>query len=456
MLGNESILAVDYRIDGDTLYRYHRKAVEKIVPWGPQAGAWRVVAGVWEPFVPDIDVTALEQNAWHPGTTRWPGWRRRMAACLFLVERWPEEARDGVRGFPSAHWQMLQLVNIGGAAAIELLRSNPALGYLAAMAGAASQIGLRRRALAALFGFPETEHAVRLLRKVPTAWISCEFLAELRAAMTHDRDAEDVLTHLARINPIALEVARDPRLRTSVAPDCIARLSRIRADAMQSDLIAGMRNVLEDAHSRGVRHPRIRTLADLDRPLGPARLATPAAPCRPARPAEALAFPAPSLPDAALPGALPPEPIPRFPDLNQPVRVAVTRPRRRTDALEFPAPPMPDLVVPGAQICAIRSYAELIAEGNVMRHCAGRDKSYARRVAAGSLYFYRMREPERLTIAIRPAACAWIVEEIRGYRNGYPGEYSRMLVANWLWQTRDPAPVAPANQLSFDFGTARG
>ncbi len=52
MLRNESILAIDYRIDGETLYRYQGSVVERIVPWGPEAAAWRSAADAWQHFIP--------------------------------------------------------------------------------------------------------------------------------------------------------------------------------------------------------------------------------------------------------------------------------------------------------------------------------------------------------------------------------------------------------------------
>jgi hypothetical protein len=67
-----------------------------------------------------------------------------------------------------------------------------------------------------------------------------------------------------------------------------------------------------------------------------------------------------------------------------------------------------------------------------MNHCAGRDRSYARRVMSGRLYFYRMIESERLTIAIRSSRQGWIVEEIRGQRNRRPREPSKALILSWL------------------------
>ncbi len=448
MLGNENTLAVHCRIDGHTLYRYSR-TVERFVPWGPDAGAWRLVQGDWRPFEPVIDISLIEENALRSNSTRSP--RRCVAACRFLVERWPQEARDAVRSFPSGHWQLLQFVNTAGAPALELLRSNAALGYLAATAGAACQVGLRRRSLAALCGFPETEHTVRLLGKVPIEWISAEFLAQLRAAMTGERGADAVLSHLLRINPIALEVARDPELRQLVAPDCLARLSRVSASLSHCDLIARMRDVTARTRARALPPPRFRTFSDLDQPVSTAPVPAP-------RPARAL----PNLDGPARPGRIPAPP----------------QPRRRAAVLSFPAPPLPNLAVRGIRICAIRSHLELIAEGDVMEHCAGSQKSYARRVAAGRLFFYRMLQPERLTIAIRPGVRGWALEEMKGFRNRSPHDSSFALVLDWLQHGSEssgetsradppcfgrPAPAAfrpvrprrrarPANQLSFDFG----
>lgn len=489
MQSNESILDVDYRTDGDVLYRHHSKpsrVVERIVPWGPEAAAWRIATREWQPFVPEFDVSYLEETACHPGASRLPSWRRRVTAYRFLIERWPQEARDVVRGFPSAHWQLLQFVNTGDTPALELLRSNPALGYLAAMAGAANQIGLRRRNLAALFGFPETEHAVRLLRKVPTAWVSGEFLAQLRAAMTQGRDAEAIITHLVHINPIALEVARDPELRASIAPDCITRLSRVPASVAHCDLIARVRDVLESARNKGLPTPRIRRFSDLDRSVYAAPRRAHPGPRRHTPRVESFAFPAPPPHDLAIPGSLPPPPLGTVPDLNPPVSAAQvqapsSRRSTRKNPFAFPEPPLADLAAAGIRIHAIRGRHDLVAESDAMNHCAGRDKSYARRVAGGRLYFYRMIEPERLTIAIRPRGDWWAVEEIRGICNRQPSEFASLLIWDWVRQSSEPSvegtcsestpPARPAaavlrqtqlrprrgtpeNQLSFDFSVS--
>jgi hypothetical protein len=391
MLGKEHSRGVDYRIFGGFLYRFHGKLAERIIPWGPRAGAWTLVENAWEEFAPELDLTTLEKAASSTAFSALPISARRTAASRFLIARWPQDARDAVRIFPSEHWQLLQFLNHGGAPARELLLSNPALGYLAAVSGAASQAGVRRRSLAAAFGFPETGHAVRLLAKVPTAWISSDFLAQLRAALAHDDAADSILTHLTRINPIALEVARRPELCHVMAPDLLARLSRMPAAVSQCDLVSRMEALVESAQILAVPPPRLRQLSDLDRPACPA-------PVRPQRPARVAPAPRPA----------------------------------RGHELIFPSPPLPDMNSATVQITPIRSVADLVSESDIMHHCAGREKGYTRRVAGGRLYFYRMIHPERLTIAIRPIGAHWVVEQVRGKYNQMPGAKAMALITHWL------------------------
>jgi hypothetical protein len=212
----------------------------------------------------------------------------------------------------------------------------------------------------------------------------------------------------------------------------MTRLSRLSASAASADLVARLREVPRK---------RIRSLADFDRSTGAPRGAARAPRVRPAGPADAAAFPAP-LVERDPPAVLAPPPISAFPDLEPPAFIARVRapaaplrPRRRATGRAFPAPPLPDVATGGVQISAIRSQPDLAAESDAMHHCAGRDRRYARRVADGSVYFYRMLAPERLTIAIRPAGCSWAVEEIRGVCNRLPCDASRMLIWNWIRQS---------------------
>lgn len=100
-----------------------------------------------------------------------------------------------------------------------------------------------------------------------------------------------------------------------------------------------------------------------------------------------------------------------------------------------------------------------------MHHCAGRERTYARDVAAGRMYFYRMILPERLTIALERIVTRWSVDEVRGVCNRLPAAASMTIIENWLAagnaarraagavdrrRAVAPRPVC-VEQLSFDF-----
>ncbi len=219
---------------------------------------------------------------------------------------------------------------------------------------------------------------MRLLRKIPVACITSDLLAQLRTAMAHEPDAEAFLTHLARINAIALEVARDAELRASFAPDCVAHLSRLPASAPHEDLIARIREMPRR---------RIRTLADLT------AVSATHAPRRRLAPG---GWPLPAETSLYL--------IHRYVSTRSPVHrlplpYGSRLPRRYGHSYVAPPPRrraaralLHRCRCPtsggGIQIRAIRSQTDLAAESDAMHHCAGRAKSYARRVVAGNLYFY--------------------------------------------------------------------
>lgn len=95
--------------------------------------------------------------------------------------------------------------------------------------------------------------------------------------------------------------------------------------------------------------------------------------------------------------------------------------------LIFPPPPYPD----SADIQAIRTFDELILEGQEQRHCVA---SYALDVAAGKVYIYRVLRPSRATLELRETDDGWKVGQIKLFRNGEPELPTRMCVQDWLRQ----------------------
>ena len=66
-----------------------------------------------------------------------------------------------------------------------------------------------------------------------------------------------------------------------------------------------------------------------------------------------------------------------------------------------------------------------------MGHCVGR-AGYARDIARGELYAYRMLQPERLTIMLRRTRRGWDISEVKGPQNREPGAESIKLIREWL------------------------
>nr|WP_299242938.1 PcfJ domain-containing protein [uncultured Halomonas sp.] len=109
---------------------------------------------------------------------------------------------------------------------------------------------------------------------------------------------------------------------------------------------------------------------------------------------------------------------------------AAQRGRRSADQLareygDFPEPPLPG----NTQIHPLDSWANLLLEGDRMRHCIG---SHAARVATRRIFVYHMVAPEPLTIAITKRGERWELEDARGYFNAQPSCEALEAVHQWL------------------------
>jgi len=253
-------------------------------------------------------------------------------------------------------------------------------------------LSARRRRIAARFGFPGTELAVRLLSKIPAEWVSPELLRTLRDFLAERGPGCDALAHLPRINLAVLGVLGHQELSSPVSFECLRQISQVGPEAPHLDLAARIEALLEAARREGHRPSRIHRLSDLDR--------------------------------------LNRRPAPQRP---QP---AAARPRRREAfPKSFPPPPVPE----ASSILAIRTPEDLRAEGRQMGHCAAR---YARLVAKGALFFYRMLEPERATICLCKHGEGWRLDEVRGPNNRRVHASTLSLIADWL--SRRPMRVESA------------
>ena len=333
--------------------------------------------------------------SWSPRPLR-PRQKNRIAACQFLVNAWPLHVRDLVRRFPTAQWQLLMFLNDGGDAALDLLESNPALGFLVGIGTFAGRDGTtsllaalsqKRRHLAAQFRFAPTEASLKMLQKVPPDAVTLPLLDSIRDAL-QDHRCERVLAHMSRITPAVLKVVIRPELFGRFTPAAIRQLERLSPETPHFDILGRLEDLADSASRKGVVVPMIRSLRDID-----------------------AAFRSP-----------PP-----------PARKPAREPKVR-----FPEPP----VLETKTIRAIRSRSALRQEGHVMRHCIGTNRYYLREILGGNLHAYRVLKPMRLTLAIRELAGEWQIGEVKGCENALPTQAAMTAINTWLKEQHVVDPQA--------------
>jgi hypothetical protein len=288
------------------------------------------------------------------------------------------------------HWLLLVHVNFCGNPFLDLLSSHPPLALALALrrklvpwrvdleppSAAADLAGARRRRIAALLEFPGAERIVRLLARIPLAALSEETFRRIRRALA-DPEVSERLAYLPAVNALAASILADGRLRPLVAPACLAAVSQWTDP---------------DASERFLRllSATARLAAALGRP--PAAIAEP--------PQLEVAY-------------------------RRLLHRAAPELARSADPDLFALPPVAETET----IHAIRHPRELQAEGREMHHCAG---GYAARVRSGDAYFYRMTEPERVTICLRPGRRGWELEEARGICNRRIQSATLEVIHRWL------------------------
>ena len=280
----------------------------------------------------------------------------------------PDEVRNDLLRYSARRWHLFSLfAHCPGA--LDLSRSNPGLCFALAsnwvfhrpavkqpVRAARALVMRKQKQILEWLGFPGTETARRILAKImPKAlWVSS--LLYLRDTL-RDPEVLKYLAHLDQINAAGLRLVTDPRLRARITP-------RLLAD------------VVNDPEQNVLKPPVIDTFFDT------------------LRMAEMLEG-----------GHCPP----RFSSLRRLLEVHNDLLRRlparrlmelwQGDAgpIQFPPPPFAGT----KQIQPIMTPDDLYREGEDMQHCVG---IYARGVAEGRYYVYRVVAPVRATMGLR---CRW-------------------------------------------------
>jgi hypothetical protein len=409
MLFRDNPLNVEYALEDDSLYCRRPHSTDRILPAGPNAGAWqRKPFGDWTPLPFALHLLEIEDAAAQPTNhpRLLPSHRRRIEAARFLVQSWPAEHRHWVRRFPSAHGPLLLLLNQAPQPALEVLESNPALAFLLATQAPPDEwphlLPQKRKQLAARFGFAPSNHSVRLLAKLTPESILPSLFPALRQA-SQSPDADQALSHLPQINPAVLTATTSPDWLQRFSHASLQQLTRHRPTADPKELAEKLDTLARDARERHLPLPPVRTLRDIDDALRP------------------------------------PPPPPRPP---RPRGQQKTRQRR-----PFPAPPLQGT----ESILPLRSHQALAEESAHMQHCIGTNAFYARQIEDGRLFAYRILAPQRLSLTIRLRAGRWYIDELKGLKNCAPLPDARLAIESWLARPQPTTRPTNPNQFRLDF-----
>jgi len=235
-------------------------------------------------------------------------------------------------------------------------------------------------------GFPGTESTVRILAKVAPEACNSALLTRVRLRLPAPCLFK-ILSHMKRIGHAELEMAAHWKACPHMSRWLFVRI----LDETVEDLVR-LRTDTENMPKRG--RKAFRSLAEVQRchvRLGPAI------------------------------------------DERESVNAALAEARRCKEeekrevaALVFPPAPVEGT----ATIQPILNPKELLEEGLTQRHCAG--ASYAKAVARGGLYLYRVMEPERATLSISLLVDSWNLMEIVGRSNSQVSDATLLAVENWL------------------------
>lgn len=315
------------------------------------------------------------------------------------LERIPAEVRAAIAPFQYRQWPLLRLAD-ACPRSVDLARSNPALAWALAewprfrraktddpFGPPKSLVASRQRDVAAWLGFPRTESAVRLLRKIPPADCAKAPIAALRALLREGQRAEP-LRHFPELPAIVLLAATAPRVGAHLTPACLQEI----ADAAAS-------------WSRQKHSGR-------DRFDHPARLL------------HDTVHLAKELADVPAPGEIRSlGALHRFHDhLTHELRFR----RQFAEDFELPAPP-----IPGAEgIEPLATARAVFVEGEELRHCL---VSYLQRMEYRGYYAYRVTRHGRATVGIqRTRDGSWQIDQIRGRCNSRPPRALRDSVTAWF------------------------
>ncbi len=301
----------------------------------------------------------------------------------------PEEILTTVSRFANRHWHLLNLI-ARCPGAFDLARSTPALALAISspwvfrhqppshpLRSARSLLRKRQTEIASWLGFPSAWSTVKILRKLPPGECTVLNLLQLRDLFrTHLK----ILQHLPGLNGSIIRLLSGERDRYRASPGFLQEMTS------STNLVDCPLGILRDTlwMRKKLEDTEIITLRS-------------------------------------------------FKHLTRTHDHFVDRMGRMDlriiDPLPFPPAPLPTSS-PYLELESLQTEIDLLEEGRVQQNCVG---AYGTRIRRGMLHLYRLLEPERATVAVKPGQSGkWELAEIKAYQNAEVAPETVAAVIEWI------------------------
>jgi len=341
-----------------------------------------------------------------------------------------------VEPFPSHQWNLMVFLNFCKEAK-DLAVSNRVLAYALANNSEVRRVSDRtewcyamrhvrrkQREICEALGFPGSEASVRLFRKIPVESAFPPTLRLLKMALKKDPEILKALGHLRHICPAIIYLVCGEDVSRLVTPRLLMEVAESGEDSNGSLVADMLFNVLHHA-GKMRRPPKIPSFSSIrgihefhDQMLLQGEVERAHREERRHRIQEELEAHRVRQAQARR----------RVRDEERQARLIPVPARRkgpRPQAL-LPAPPLPGT----EHILPLTTTADLRVEGKSQHNCVG---SYVPSVRKGRIYVYRILQPERATLSIRPGfGGAWFISELKCACNRDTSKATRVAVLEWL------------------------
>lgn len=404
------------------LYLFRGDHVTVVRPWGEKAGAWRKTRrGTWKHIRPHINVERAYVSSMHErkdsflpidpvctvgeddvdngadfiddyqdymeldeapmprvieqNSDRETLLTKERRAFSAFYESIPPHALDIARHTKNRQWHVLQLLNRAGQPAADLFMNNYALAWMLAsawvfhantkpMRAARSLLKHKQRHIAGWLGFPSTDSAARILRRIKTQALYMPYMLGLRCAMADDPHTLKRLQHQNTLTPGMLFFLTKPHLCHLPSQKLLREISSCTKTEQNT-----IHYVMDSLHmNRRLDEPvRITHFKDNEH-------------------------------------------VKKIHDRLALLYNEFARSRVGNTKIEFPPPPLQGT----CEIEPITKPEDLLKEGIDQHHCAA---SYGERVAMGAIYLYRVLQPERATLSICRKGAVWLIDQLKGFAN---------------------------------------